>query len=1594
MTTREVNLVIRARDEAKKTLQDITAALNEFNSSQDAITKDAGKAGGLIGRLGEEYAKLNRELQGLSILSRVSADLSAANAAFDRNRSSVQRMKQELAGVAAEYGKIAPATRRLKDESDRAAAAVDAQRLALERNRTALKEAQAAVKGVRGADRSGIDALKRQIAEQREELGKLTKVSREANAAYDASKTRQDALQQSYQRTAASIERQSRELAQTGGSLARASAAATDLGQDIGTATLDQRELGEASRRTAADIEKVTAALKKQESALQPTVSAGPAAQATAAYRAQVQAVRDAQQAWRSAQAEANRLAQTMRNTAQPTREMQTSFALAQATSRAAKQEYYELATALNQVRGTTQGTFAAFQQHIGQMQTVTQVTERATRQQFQLLPGLRSTFNAVRSGAAPAAQSVSAFGNAFQIFNRGGREALSLGQRIRGEVLSLTASYVGLYAAITQISETVRAFQTLEAVQSRLGVVFEQDFGRVATEVSWLRSEAIRLGISFEVLGDTYSKFAVATKVAGFELEATRYIFTSVAEAARVNKVSVDQLRGTFLALEQMISKGKVQSEELRRQLGDRMAGAFSMFATGLKMTTQELDAALKAGEIFSTDTTMLAFADELNRKFGNQLPTALESLTTQLARFQALVFDFRIKVAQAGFADELRDGITEVNEALQSVGGEEFAKTIGRTLGTLASGIALVVEHFGALITVAKLFISIKLAQAMGALIVSIQASAKTLPTVSAALAQVTAAATSVRASFAGLTLQMAATRAAAAGLAVGLGTLRAAATTLAVAFRALWVAIGGLPGLILTGVAFVLTGVLGDWIAGVDGATQALDEHDRVLTKVRDSYAAAKGDVANWSDEVKKANRDELTINTRRLEAQLKELREGAAEPWLSFGYAAAHAAKAFRILKKEFREGRIDAKEFRDEINAIAAADPNLDDTIVRDLQELADKAVEVEEKLAENVAVLDLIDGKATEAGAAVLGLAETGGAVSREFGKAEEALKKIEGMIPGFADELKALDEAANFDQWVKDILALGPATEETMQKIARARQGLADAAVDSSIKGGLVDKIIGIESGGDPSAKNPLSSATGLGQFIESTWLDMFQRYFPDRAATMSREAILALRTEAALSRQMIELYAAENTKLLQQAGVRFDETAQYLAHFLGPQGAIAVLSANANTAVTDILGSDAVNANPGILGGGASAGDVIAWAERKIGISERELELQTTLRDIESDRAKEAQKYLDTREQALADHTFEMSVMNEQKREQAILTELRNQENAAKEAGIAYSKEMAAADRKRAGEAWDAANRERLAAEEKKRVDEAANILLERRRMLMEQIQFYESQGNQGAADQLRVTLEQTDVALQQAIQSAIAFWQAAGGPEADNAILKYQRLLQEISITKERFEITADSINDNIVNGMSSAFDNFAQKVAEGAKVWDSLKTAFLQFASDFLRQIAQMIIQKAIFNAIGGSGATGGGGLGGAIAGAISGLFKFHEGGVVGSSGTPYGRPVAPAWFNNAIRYHSGGIAGLRPGEVPAILKRGEEVLTESDPRHIGNSGGATPTPANVRVVNTFDSGSFLSEALNTTVGEQVILNFLRANSGAVRQIIGS
>ncbi|PBB82130.1 peptidase M23 [Mesorhizobium sp. WSM3879] len=172
----------------------------------------------------------------------------------------------------------------------------------------------------------------------------------------------------------------------------------------------------------------------------------------------------------------------------------------------------------------------------------------------------------------------------------------------------------------------------------------------------------------------------------------------------------------------------------------------------------------------------------------------------------------------------------------------------------------------------------------------------------------------------------------------------------------------------------------------------------------------------------------------------------------------------------------------------------------------------------------------------------------------------------------------------------------LGTVTTVATYASGGAGGGYGDAAVET-----LTDRIVHVESGGKARAKNPLSSATGAGQFITKTWIRMMNTYRPDLARSLSTADLLALRYDATLSREMVRNLAREGEAYLRARGHQITAGRLYLCHFLGMEGAAQVLGAPGSAQLSAVLGSAVIQANPFLTGKTTSY--VVDWAERKMG-------------------------------------------------------------------------------------------------------------------------------------------------------------------------------------------------------------------------------------------------------------------------------------------------------------------------------------------------------------------------------------------------------
>lgn len=179
------------------------------------------------------------------------------------------------------------------------------------------------------------------------------------------------------------------------------------------------------------------------------------------------------------------------------------------------------------------------------------------------------------------------------------------------------------------------------------------------------------------------------------------------------------------------------------------------------------------------------------------------------------------------------------------------------------------------------------------------------------------------------------------------------------------------------------------------------------------------------------------------------------------------------------------------------------------------------------------------------------------------------------------------------------------------------------------------------------------------------------------------------------------------------------------------------------------------------------------------------------------------------------------------------------------------------------------------------------------------------------------------------------------------------------------------------------LHSLEDQLVNVTTTGKFAWRDMVSSM---AADLSRMLIQQQITGPLAAYMGGSSASAAGGMVAMIA------SLFHSGGVVGEGGMSRG--VSPAAFVGAPRYHSGGIAGLAPDEVPAILRKREEVLTKDDPRHRDNLRPASTEPpqVNVRVVNVVDEKDTAAGYLGSAEGERTVMNIIRKNRQTLREIV--
>lgn len=386
-------------------------------------------------------------------------------------------------------------------------------------------------------------------------------------------------------------------------------------------------------------------------------------------YNRQIAAVRAARQEYVAARTAVNALVAEMRSGAAGD-DVTTRLARAQTTLRGAAQELGNVTTA---ARGTRSALNAAGIDTSRMAQAEAQLVQQADR----ATTAMNQLTQAYQRNGAASERTRTGFLSWFG--GDGGRTTLSYTQRLRGELLAMTTAFVGLNAAIELGRKTLAAYSTNQAILSRLTIANGGDARKAADDFKYLQEQADRIGFVFNDIAPAYTKFAIAMKAAGFTTEQTRFSFENIAGSAVKAKLSTQELEGILKAFEQIASKGTVQAEELRGQLGDRLPGAFQIAAKAAGKTVEEYTKMMELGQVGSEQ--VIAIARELGKTYGAAEGGAATLLQAQ-ARFENAQNRFLTKTGEGGFVEAYQAFITRLTKLLDDGSLDKFATLLSKGL------------------------------------------------------------------------------------------------------------------------------------------------------------------------------------------------------------------------------------------------------------------------------------------------------------------------------------------------------------------------------------------------------------------------------------------------------------------------------------------------------------------------------------------------------------------------------------------------------------------------------------------------------------------------------------------------------------------------------------------------------------------------------------------------------------------------------------------------------------------------------------------------------------------------------------------------
>lgn len=276
----------------------------------------------------------------------------------------------------------------------------------------------------------------------------------------------------------------------------------------------------------------------------------------------------------------------------------------------------------------------------------------------------------------------------------------------MRGAIPGLGAAFA--FSQLNRINQQMQG-----QANAMTAVMGSEEAGAVQSK--WVKDLSNKVGMDYRQVAPSYNKMLASGQTGGMSTESVQNIFTGVSEYGRVMGLDSESMKGSMKAIEQMMNKGQVMSEELKGQLAERMPGAMSAMAEAAGFGSDEkgvskLMDAMKKGTVKST-AVLEKFAKILSERArqGGALEKAMESTAAQQARMNNAFSDSVAVFSAAGFdkgmgkffkamADGMRDaepGVKALGEAFNLL--IEPINSIINVGGTLLAQLPKIGQLFG---------------------------------------------------------------------------------------------------------------------------------------------------------------------------------------------------------------------------------------------------------------------------------------------------------------------------------------------------------------------------------------------------------------------------------------------------------------------------------------------------------------------------------------------------------------------------------------------------------------------------------------------------------------------------------------------------------------------------------------------------------------------------------------------------------------------------------------------------------------------------------------------------------------------------------